>query len=338
MKNVFIDTNIWLSLYHFTNDDLSQFEKLQGMLGESINLIMPKQVYDEIIRNREAKIKDALKGFNLEIPKFPVFCKDYDDFENLQKELSSIVKKFNAFRYKINDDITNEELPADKTLREFFSIIKLIPCDDYLQKAYNRYRTGNPPGKDNKYGDAINWECILDIVPNGEDLYFISADKDYRSLVSDEKMNPFLLKEWEDKKDSKVYFYSTLVGFLKEHINEIQLNAEIDKQKLIDKLYESSSFASTHGIISSLKQYSGWTEQQAERICSALVDNNQVSWIIEDPDILDFYNTIVSEYNYKELSDCSIKQAIDIINETNNDQQNNCELERDEALEKYNKH
>ena len=28
MKNLFIDTNIWLSLYHFTNDDLTQFQKL----------------------------------------------------------------------------------------------------------------------------------------------------------------------------------------------------------------------------------------------------------------------------------------------------------------------
>lgn len=65
MKYVFIDTNVWLSLYHFTNDDLSQFEKLKDMLGESINLIIPQQVYNEIIRNREAKIIDALKSFEL---------------------------------------------------------------------------------------------------------------------------------------------------------------------------------------------------------------------------------------------------------------------------------
>lgn len=50
MKYVFIDTNIWLFLYHFTNDDLTQFEKLKDMLKESINLIVPKQVYDEITR------------------------------------------------------------------------------------------------------------------------------------------------------------------------------------------------------------------------------------------------------------------------------------------------
>lgn len=338
MKNVFIDTNIWLSLYHFTNDDLSQFEKLKDMLGKSINLIVPKQVYDEITRNREAKIMDALKSFDLKQPKYPVFCKGYDDFEQLNKELYAIANKFNAFRRKIEADITSEELPADRTLRSFFSIIDLIPCDNYVQKAYNRYRIGNPPGKDNKYGDAINWECILDSVPNGEDLYFISADKDYHSSISDKNMNPFLLKEWKDKKKSILYFYPTLVAFLNAHVNEIQLKVETDKQKLITDLCQSSSFASTHRIIASLKQYSGWTEQQIEGICSALVDNNQVSWIIEDTDVLDFYRTIVTGFDYEKLSDCSIKHAIEIITETENDAQNDYEAERDETLEEYCKH
>ena len=32
MKNLFIDTNIWLSLYHFTDNDLSQFAKLKSYM------------------------------------------------------------------------------------------------------------------------------------------------------------------------------------------------------------------------------------------------------------------------------------------------------------------
>ena len=34
MKNLFIDSNVWLSLYHFTNDDLAQFGKLKEILGQ----------------------------------------------------------------------------------------------------------------------------------------------------------------------------------------------------------------------------------------------------------------------------------------------------------------
>lgn len=338
MKNVFIDTNIWLSLYHFTNDDLTQFEKLKNMIGKSINLIIPKQVYDEIKRNRESKIMDALKNFELKEPKYPVFCKGYEKFESLRKDLCSIVNEFNSFKKKIETDITSEELPADKTLRSFFSIIDLIPCDNYVDKAYIRYGIGNPPGKDNKYGDAVNWECILDNVPSGEDLYFISADKDYRSLISDKNMNPFLLKEWEEKKESKIYFYSNLVGFLNAHVNEIQLEVETDKQKLIDNLYKSRSFASTHEVIALIKRYSGWTEQQIEKICSALVDNRQVSWIIQDPDIFNFYRSIIAGFDYEKLSDGSIKQAIDIINGIEDDTQSDYEAEKSEALEEYYKH
>ena len=38
MKNLFIDSNIWLSLYHFTSDDLTQFEKLKDFLDKDIKL------------------------------------------------------------------------------------------------------------------------------------------------------------------------------------------------------------------------------------------------------------------------------------------------------------
>lgn len=344
MKNVFIDTNIWLSLYHFTNDDLSQFEKLKDMLGKSINLIVPQQVYNEITRNREAKILDALKSFDLKAPKYPAFCKGYDEFEKLHMDLSSIVKRFNTFKKKIQSHITSQELPADKTIQNFFSILELIPCDAYIDKAYNRYRIGNPPGKDNKYGDAINWECLLDIVPDSEDLYFISADKDYRSLVSDDNMNPFLVNEWENRKKSKIYFYSTLVRFLNEHINEIQLKTETDKQKLIDNLYESGNFQTTHGIIALLRQYSGWTEQQIEKLCLALEDNNQVYWILDDYDVNEFYHSILSNVEYDELGDCATKRAIETLNKNNiqNEIEYNAEsdyeADRDDAIEEYYKH
>ena len=60
MKNLFIDSNIWLSLYHFTSDDLTQFEKLKDFLDKDIRLWIPHQVYDEVLRNREAKIQDVL--------------------------------------------------------------------------------------------------------------------------------------------------------------------------------------------------------------------------------------------------------------------------------------
>ncbi|WP_308512610.1 PIN domain-containing protein [uncultured Veillonella sp.] len=316
MKNVFIDTNIWLSLYHFTNDDLSQFEKLKDMLNTSINLIVPQQVSNEILRNRESKIKDALKSFDMTKPKYPVFCKAYEEFEQLNKDITTVVNRFKEFRKNIESQIISNELPADKTLSSFFSVIEIIPSDIYIEKAYNRYRIGNPPGKDNKYGDAINWECLLDKVTPNEDLYFISADKDYHSLVDDQKMNPFLVKEWSTKKNSKIYFYSSLVDFLKEHVRDIQLEDEIKKQKLILDLCNSQNFVTTHGVIASLKKYSGWTEQEVEQLSTALINNNQINWIITDSDVWDFYFTLLSNFNYEKLPDCATKRALELLAET----------------------
>ena len=51
MKYLFIDSNIWLSIYHFTNDDLEQFKKLKDLINRDIKLFIPLQVYDEVIRN-----------------------------------------------------------------------------------------------------------------------------------------------------------------------------------------------------------------------------------------------------------------------------------------------
>ena len=51
-------------------------------------------------------------------------------------------------------------------------------------------------------GDAINWEILLQSVPNDEDLHIISDDGDFYSVIDDEKLNSFLENEWKEKKNS----------------------------------------------------------------------------------------------------------------------------------------
>lgn len=312
MKNLFIDSNIWLSLYHFTNDDLAQFGKLKEIIGQDIKLFIPKQVYDEVIRNREAKLKDAFKSFEIKAIQYPAFCKEYDEYEKFNSDYSDLIKRHKAWYKKIKVDMQNQNLPADTTIRDFFDASGLIECDDYVEKAYTRYRIGNPPGKDNKYGDAINWECLLTTVPNEEDLYLISSDKDYRSEFFDDTLNPFLNNEWKQKKKSTIHFYTNLVPFLNEHFKDIQLQTEQEKQELIEKLNSSHNFVSTHGIIAMMSKHSGWTESQIEDICNA-VNNNQVGWILGDDDVLDFYSRLLSKVKYDDLPDCATKDVMDSI-------------------------
>lgn len=309
--NLFIDSNIWLSLYHFTSDDLSQFGKLKDLIGKSVKLFVPQQVYDEVLRNRETKLKDAFVTFDIKKIQYPAFCKEYDEFAQFNQDYQNIIQRFRLWKRKIDEDVKNRCLPADQTIKEFFHITGLISCDNYVDRAYTRYKIGNPPGKENKFGDAINWECLLDNIPNGEDLFFISADKDYRSEIIDGAFNAYLLDEWKRKKGADIHYYRDLVSFLNKHFEDIQLISEQEKQKLIMRLQNSGSFLSTHGTIAMLSKYAGWTDSQIEDLCKAAEDNNQVGWILGDDDVYDFYNSFLSQIPYGDLPDNAIKRVMD---------------------------
>ncbi|MCD8380514.1 MAG: PIN domain-containing protein [Lachnospiraceae bacterium] len=314
MDYVFIDTNIWLSLFHFTKNDLKQFEKLKTLVGAEIKLIVPSQLQDELRKNREAKLKDSLKDFSIKKPNVPAFAKEYTEFDDFNKAYNETEKKFKIWKDRIEADISAETTPADKVISDFFHVAGIVPCDESMvAAAYDRYNRGNPPGKNTKYGDAINWECLLRSVPDKHDLYLVSADKDYRSLLSEKEMNPFLIKEWREKKNAEVHFFVSLVDFLNTKFEEIQLRDEQLRQGLIDGLLNSHNYATTHLIIKGLSGFNAWTEEQLEALCKAVVENSQVGNILGDIDVLRFYSGILSNVNYGKLSDCYTKKVMQYV-------------------------
>ena len=105
MKNLFIDSNIWLSLYHFTNDDLVQFGKLKEIIGRDIKLFIPQQVYDEVSRNREVKLKDAFKQFEVKPIQYPAFCKEYEEYEKFNSDYTDLIKRYKDWYKKIKADM-----------------------------------------------------------------------------------------------------------------------------------------------------------------------------------------------------------------------------------------
>ncbi len=82
--NVFIDTNIFLTFFHFSKDEL-------GVLGDifashehgSVKVHLTQQVQDEFRINREGRIRDALKRFKETTPpvQFPSFVRTYDGYK-----------------------------------------------------------------------------------------------------------------------------------------------------------------------------------------------------------------------------------------------------------------
>ncbi|MBQ7251495.1 MAG: DUF4935 domain-containing protein [Kiritimatiellae bacterium] len=296
MKNLFIDSNIWLSLYHFSNNDLEQFGKLKNHLGENIKLLLPQQVVNEVFRNRDVKIRDALSFFkDWKKPQFPNFCKGYEECAKFTKGLDILEQYRKRWLSKILEDTRKQNLPADKVIQTLFNFVSPIECTaQMIHAAEYRYKIGNPPGKDNKLGDAINWECLLATTPQNEDLYIITADSDYQSAVDKNSFNLFLRLEWEGRKQSEIHYYPDLVSFFSAHAKDIKLQDERNKNDLIRSLKSSPSYATTHALVAQLQQYSDWTTEQINSMCEAAIHNSQINDIFSDSDILNFYKHMLS--------------------------------------------
>ena len=257
MKYVFIDTNILLAFYSYSNDHLNKLEELAELIkDDKIHLIMPQQVIDEFNRNRENQLQvilKNLKSFNPNL-KSPVICHDLSEMKELQKSISKLSEKKDKLIKEVSAQIKSKSLNADKLIKQIFSLCKIIPVNDEIyKKGKMRYDIGNPPGKNGSYGDAINWEILLVEVPGKEDLYFIGRDKDYVSTIDENDFSDFLKDEWESNKDSKIYYYNYLSKFLKEQFAGAKItDAEIKEEKTAaeqePKIYFSGSLLNNNLI------------------------------------------------------------------------------------------
>ena len=72
----------------------------------------------------------------------------------------------------------------------------------------------------------------------------------------------------------------------------IDSHEDREKQKLILDLENSNSFKQTHSVISKLKQIKKWTREEKIQLQEIAKTNNQVSYIIDDDDVADFYKSI----------------------------------------------
>lgn len=300
MKNLFIDTNVWLSLYHFSKNDLDKLLELHEFIDHEIKLYLTEQVYDEIKRNRENKIKNAMDSFKNFKLEFPSFVKGYPEYESFKNKFDSLKNMHKDWLKKIEEEIIAETTQVDQVIKKFWEGQFIKRETELVEKAKLRYNMGNPPGKDNKYGDAINWEILLKEVPPGEDLYFITEDRDFASPLDEKVFLPFLQKEWNEKKKSKVIFFRNLDEFLRVYYHEQRLKTENEKNDLIEALENSISFAATHSIINSLRNYSDFTDQQCEKLFSIANTNSQVCWILNDRDVGAFYNVLLETTSLKE--------------------------------------
>ena len=294
--HVFIDTNILLNFFHFSKDQLDALNNVfSSHENGAATVHLTRQVCDEFRRNRENKIKDALKRFkdgkfSAQLPSFMKGYGEYEDIRRLSTELQVLVKSITE---KVDADILAKALLADKLISGIFSRAKIIETTSELFAIANMRRAiGNPPGKNSSIGDAINWTILLSNVPNKEPLHIISEDGDFYSSLNEDAVHPFLEEEWMRRKESPLYVYRTLSAFMKIHFDGVAFTFDKTKEALIDDLVTASNFATIHQLIAKLETYSYFSLKEVERILAAAVENQQFGWIVTDKDVSDFLNRV----------------------------------------------
>lgn len=294
--HVFIDTNILLNFFHFTKEEIDALSNVFASHEHGAATVhLTEQVCDEFYRNRENKIKDALKKFKdvKFAAQLPAFMKQYDEYEQIRKKSAELQELTKAISLKVDSDVIENGLLTDALIKDIFSKSSpIITTPELFAKAQMRVLLGNPPGKNGSMGDSVNWVALLDAVPEGENLHVISEDGDYYSTLDENRPHPFLRKEWSEKKQAELFVYRTLSSFLKEHFDGVAFSYDKDKDALIESLAESGSFAVTHNLIAKLEQFGYFSLKEVQRILAAAVANNQFGWIVTDQDVYTFLKRV----------------------------------------------
>lgn len=289
--NLYIDTNILLTFYHLTKDDLNELKKLALLIEDGqITLYLPEQTRNEFVRNRDKTILEAINALQEQkvSSRYPQIAKDYEEYELLNQAYREFEKHKNKIISKIRHDAKESKLNADILIARIFnSSLKIEIEDDLFEASRRRFDLGNPPGKGHSYGDAMNWETLLNYVDDKEDLYLISDDGDFSSILDRSVFNSFLKDEWEKKKNSKVFFFKTLSEYFEITFPHIKLLDQLEKELEIRGLAEARSFASAKSRLAKLAKYKEFTIQELNDILEISLSNNQILWISSDKGVGD---------------------------------------------------
>ncbi|MEX2030543.1 MAG: PIN domain-containing protein [Anaerolineales bacterium] len=295
--NVFLDTNVFLSFYQLTSDDLEELKKLAVLARQGkIRLLIPTQVVEEFRRNREAAIAEALRRLREQRRSLhlPQLARQYPEFAELAKTQKLLLRTLDQLIDRIERDALAKTLEADSIIEELFAVGETIPITAKdVRRADLRVGTGSPPGKKGSLGDALNWEALLRHVRRGQELHFVSDDGDFYSPLAASYLHEYLRHEWKETNGSEIHPYTRLSSFFAQHFPDIRLASELEKDLLIRELAEAPTFSHVHRAISGLSRYTRFTREQVNGIVAAAITNNQVYWIAQDPDVRDFLQNLV---------------------------------------------
>lgn len=317
MLHTFVDTNVFLSLYAYTDDNIDELRKLLHLMkGGQLKLYVTTVVNQEFNRNRDRKIQESfgnLEKFSTALS-VPRFVEHIDEASQIRELLKVVAEKKAALLSKAKEEIRGLSLAADTLFKEIRNEAQLIGVSDEADRlARKRLERSNPPGKSGDLGDRLNWELLLEHVPDQTELHIVSRDKDYSSPFGADIPNSYLVGEWEVVKSAKLHLYSGLRSFAKSHFPEIELAADVEKKLAIKALVQSKSFWSTHAAIAKLAPHSAdISSDEASELFSALLSNSEIYLISSDNDVKGFYEGLLVDH-WSALSSEDYKKVTEYV-------------------------
>ena len=117
--NVFLDTNIFLGFYHFSNDDLQELEKLDAIMNRGdLTVLLPLHVRVEFERNREHRLADALQKMkDLRVKhSYPQVCRGYREYGELRDIKRQLDQTLSQLIECVEADVMRNDLAADNAV------------------------------------------------------------------------------------------------------------------------------------------------------------------------------------------------------------------------------
>lgn len=241
MKNIFIDTNIYLRFYDSNNKKLKRLANSLKDIKDSI--FITQQICNEIERNKLDVFKQSFAKYNeysskaiskISLPEHldngeSSLIKDWNkNWDEVIKKAEYSVKNLNDITVKKLTEISDSTDEISNIFNEIFSNQE-IPTGDDVSKARLRKEVGNPPGKvKDSLGDQLNWEQFLSYLNKNKDqcegknieIYIISNDQDYFiNYKGYNFLNPLLAREIKSVTNQSIiiHCYNEISYFFKDY-------------------------------------------------------------------------------------------------------------------------
>jgi predicted metal-dependent hydrolase len=252
---LFIDTNILLDFYRERKSDVGM-KFLEQMEACRDRLILGSQVEMEYKKIRQIVILETLGRFGT--PDWgklsaPALVSEIQASKMIKKKQKEITQQQKKLAEKIQSILKNPAVHDEvyKVLQRIFKHKSPYNLDREDKRRFairrlarKRFFLGYPPRKknDTSYGDAINWEWIIDCATqSGKDIVIVSRDGDYGiTYQNSSHLNDWLYQEFKQRvsQKRKIILTASLAEGLKIVHAKVTKEMEEEEERIMKEEFE----------------------------------------------------------------------------------------------------